>query len=372
MSQHSYNISDQVISIGSRPIKWKEVISLGILNMAIAISWIAYVEYQPVLLQTYQLEHFTGWLIGVKAILLIGMPALAGWVADRNLNHNRKFFTVYIVGINVTAMIFMLVATFSGIGIEYFPVVLLPILVILWLAGMAVFIAPAFSMLSTFADKRQLPLAMGVIILLTDMIYAMEPLVVNLVRFLGETGTFVTGGILVLGSGLWFYRITANEVQERVVRTARARSTRTEWRTVLVVGLLLGVGRAFLVEYIPWQSPVSAINGKEFSFILLGFAALIAFMSGGVVIQAGIRKVLNYASGLMLLGIVILIVCGPNSLLFISGSFLLAVGFAVMNVSGLPYLFSRISVRHITFAVGVFLGATALTEGVFEILAWAL
>jgi len=372
MKTYSEDFTSQTVSLHSTAIKWPEILSLGALNAAIAISWIAYLEYQPALLQQFQLQHLLGWLVIGKALILVTIPALSGWLADRNLNNKGKFFTVYMVGINGTAMIFMIVATLIGIGPESAFTAILPIMVILWLIGMAVFLAPAFSMLSSFAEKRQLPVAMGMIILITDMIYALEPLVVGLVQFLGPTFTFITGGVLVFGTGYLFYRLSSDEVYDRIQRTAGARSTRTEWRTVISIGLAIGIGRAFLVEYIPWQSPIEGISGKELSFMLLGFAAVTAFLVSRMVIRAGIRKVIRNTSLIMLLGIVIMIVCGGNQLLFLAGCLILAVGFALVNVSGLPYLFSRISVRQTTLAVGVFLGASALTEGIFEILNWLL
>ncbi|MEJ2005634.1 MAG: MFS transporter [Cyclobacteriaceae bacterium] len=300
--------------------------------------------------------------------VLVVIPPLSGWLADRNLNFNGKFFTTYQVGINGTAMIFIVVATLTAIGPESAMASMLPFMIILWLIGMSVFLAPAYSMLSSFADKRKLPIAMGVIILFTDMIYALEPLVVTLVQFLGETITFVTGGILVLGSGFLFYRLSSGQVTERIQRTSQARDTRSEWKTVIGIALTLGFGRAFLVEYIPWQSQLEGLSGKELSFVLLGLAAIVAFLCSRFVIRTGIHKMIRYSTFIMLLGISIMAVCGPNPVLFLAGCLLLAGAFGILNVSGLPYVFSRISARRATFAIGVFLGASAVFEGIFEIL----
>ena len=372
MNSSAPHISSETISINPSTVKWKEIISLGALNAAIAISWIAYLEYQPALLDKFHLGHLYGWLVVAKALILICIPVLAGWIADRNLILNGRFFTIYLVGINATAMIFMIVATITGFGPESPVAFLLPAMVICWLIGMALFLAPAFSMLTWFADKRRLPIAMGVIILLTDLIYALEPLVISLVRFLGETMTFVTGGILILGTGYLFYRLSAKDVFYRIQRTAHARSTRTEWGIVVSVALLVGLGRAFLVEYVPWQSPVGFMSGQEFSFLLLGLAAITAFLSSRIVIRTGIRKVINYAALIMGIGISVMLVGSANEVMFTGGCLILAFGFALVNVAGLPYVFSRISARHTTFAVGVFLGGTALAEGMMEILSFLL
>ncbi|MCA6075525.1 MFS transporter [Fulvivirga sedimenti] len=359
--------SQPVITLDNTSIKWPEVLSLGALNAAIAISWIAYLEYQPVLLQRFGLTGLSTLLVFVKALVLILVPVVAGWIADRNLARRSKYFMTYMIGISATAMIFMIVASIISLGPEHGIAAILPVMVVLWLIGMAVFIAPAYSMLVSFANKKNLPIAMGVVILITDLIYSLEPLVISLIQFFGETLTFVVGGILVLGTGYLFYRLTTDEVYERVQQSANPGSVKTSVSTILKIGLMLGVGRAFLVEYIPVNSPLKIFNGDQFSFMALGLAALIAFVSSRYVIRTGIRSVLQYTIGMMIIGILIILMAGNNSVLFVAGSLLLATGFGLANVSGLPYVFGRIAPRHITIGIGAFLGASAIAEGIFEI-----
>ncbi len=355
------------ISLSNTSIKWPEVLSLGALNAAIAISWIAYLEYQPVLLQRFGLTGLSTLLVFVKALVLIIVPVVAGYIADRNLARRSKYFMIYMIGISATAMIFMIVASIISLGPDHGIAAILPVMVVLWLIGMAVFIAPAYSMLVSFANKKNLPIAMGVLILITDLIYALEPLVISLIQFFGETLTFVVGGVLVLGTGYLFYRLTTDEVYERVQQSANSGSATTSVSTILKIGLMLGLGRAFLVEYIPVNSPLNMLTGDQFSFMALGAAALVAFAGSRFVIRKGIQSVLTYTTGVMILGILILLMAGSNSLLFIAGSLLLAGGFGLANVSGLPYVFSRIAPKHITIGIGAFLGASAIAEGIFEI-----
>lgn len=39
-------------------LKWREVYSLALLNAAVVISWIAYHEYQPVLMEKWKLPTY--------------------------------------------------------------------------------------------------------------------------------------------------------------------------------------------------------------------------------------------------------------------------------------------------------------------------
>ena len=359
------DITGTSVNLTNDTIKWPEILSLGALNAAIAISWIAYLEYQPVLLQRFSLTGLADLLMIAKALILVVIPILSGWASDKFLRKG-KYMMVYMTGISATAMIFMIVAGLISLGPENSLAAVLPVMVVLWLIGMAVFIAPAFAMLSAMADKHRLPLAMGVIILCTDLIYAAEPLVIELVRFFGETLTFVVGGILVLGTGYLFYRKTTDEADERIRQTLGPTvDVSTKWKTVIGVAMALGLGRAFLVEYIP-STNVIHMDARSYAFYLLGGAAVIAFASAPLVTRLGIRNVLQHASGLMGVGILMLLLGSTNQLIFITGSIFLALGFGLTNVSGLPYIFSKTSLRQVTTAIGVFLGVSAIAEGLFE------
>ena len=63
-------------------IKWPEIFSLASLNVAVAISWIAYSEYQTVILGEFGLNELGLFLIVAKAIILVTIPPLAGLLAD--------------------------------------------------------------------------------------------------------------------------------------------------------------------------------------------------------------------------------------------------------------------------------------------------
>ncbi len=95
-------------------LKWREVYSLGALNVAAVISWIAYHEYQPVLMQNLGITHLIDFMLIAKAIVLVTIPPIAGWLQDKILQRNGKFLIVFTVGIGATAMVFMVVATLIG------------------------------------------------------------------------------------------------------------------------------------------------------------------------------------------------------------------------------------------------------------------
>lgn len=358
----------------NKTVKWREIYSLAALNAAVVISWIAYHEYQPVLMEKFNFTSLVDFLIVTKAIVLVVIPPIAGLFADRIMKKNGKFFIIFTVGIGATAMIFMIVASIIGAGPVSVVRPFLPFMIILWLVSMNLFISPANSMIEAFAPVQKLPMVMGVLFLVTELIYALEPVVVSLVHFFGDTLTFVVGGVLIAGSGYLFHLVSSDEVIQRKQQLLASEDKKSQtfmsFLAILVIGLLLGLAKAFLVEFLPDYMDATfegfAINGEYVSFGLLGFAALLAFAIGGFVSRQNLTSVLMVGFGVLLVGVIVLILA-PNAPVFIVGGVLSAVAFSVINVSGLPYAIKSLTVNHLTYGVGIYLGASEIFTGLMEI-----
>jgi len=357
------------LDTSNKAIKWPEIFSLAALNAAIAISWIAYHEYQPIILEEYKLTDLLNVLVFGKAAVLVTIPPIAGYFADRYMKRLKKGFVVYIAGITITAMIFMIVATLLNLGKSGFILTFLPVMIVLWLISMNIFISPATSMLNSFSSLEKMPIALGIIVLLTDIIYAAEPVIDELVGFFGDTLTFVVGGVLISVTGYLFYRVSSNEIANRSdeMRHGETDEVKSDYFGVIGVGLLLGVGRALIVEYIPTQESTYFLTANYFSFILLGAAALAALLISKGIARWGYRKAVNLS--IPLLGISALVIWfGSSKFLFMASSIVLAGTVAIMSVSFLPLAFSRLNKKHISLGVGLFIGASAVFEGILEIL----
>jgi len=360
----------QATTIG---LRWREVYSLAALSAAVAISWIAYHEYQPALLDKFGLEELTNFLVVSKGIVLVLVPPIAGSLADLILRKTGRFFMVFSVGIGITAMVFMAIASVAGMGALSNIKMILPYMIILWLIAMNIFTSPALSMIDSFAPTQKLPLVVGFLFLVTQLIYALEPLVVELVQFFGATLTFIVGGVLIAGTGYLFHRVSSDEVIQRrktmMEQVAKSVSVK-DFAAILAVGFVLGVGNAFLVEFVPVKVAsfsASSQLGGYLSFALLGLSALLAFAMSGYVARRGFQKVLPLSVIGLLVALLMLLVA-PTFGLFIAAGVLLAIVFGLVNVSGLPFAISKLSVRNITYGIGVFIGASYITEGVLEYL----
>lgn len=360
------------VSLPNDRVKWPEVYGLVALNVAIAISWIAYQEYQPVLVRQFSLSELGGFMIITRAMVLVFIPPIAGFIADRLTVSYGKPFIVFTVGIIVTAMVFMIVASIIGLGPSQPLAAALPVMILLWLIGMNVFTAPAHSMVEMFASSRRLPVVMGVLVLVTDLIYALEPMVVLLVRTFGEVLTFVAGGILIMGTGYIFYRLTTDEIYDRKQHFLSSARQIMPWSVALVIattGLFLGVGRGFIEEYIPRSSVTVPVRKDVLSFMMMGSSALVAFVSGGFLSRNSILpigKAVTISSLLMVTGVAIIIMA-TGMFLQGAGMVLLCGSLGVAHVTCLPYAFKLLSVRNITFGIGLFLGASEIASGLLEI-----
>ena len=101
-----------------------------------------------------------------------------------------------------------------------------------------------------------------------------------MILFLGPSGTFITGGVLVVGSGMFFIRQTKDEIELRT-NPSIVRLQSIPMLMVIAIGLVLGLAHSFIFYVIPKNLyELSMLGGLEKSTIttyLLIFAALVSF-----------------------------------------------------------------------------------------------
>jgi MFS family permease len=363
-----------VTSTLEQKVKWPEIFSLGFLNAAVVISWIAYHEYQPVLIAKFEFESLVNFMVISKGIILVIIPPIAGLLADRMIAKKGNYFTIFTVGIGATAMVFMVVASMIGIGPISSIKTVLPGMIVLWLIAMNLFMSPANSMIDTFAPAQKLPIVVGFLFLVTELIYALEPVVVALVQFFGDTLTFVVGGILIAGSGYLFHRVSSNEVvmrKKELVETTEKKTNPMAFVAILIIGLQLGVGKAFVVEFFPTVM-VQRFTGMEESsgLIALGLLALAAFFAFGASFKIAALD-LNKVLPIGFIGVLIgagMILLGNQLWIYLIGGLIASLSFALVNVAGMPFAFKYLTAKHITYGIGIFIGASELFTGIFEIM----
>ena len=190
-------------------MEWKQLWSLTALYASIVIGWIAYYRYQPKLLVEFKFTDFTFILTLVQGIILVITPPIAGRLGDRFRFKDGHRMPIISTGISFAAMIFMAVAftLLSNPG-EIFKWVL-PILIVLWLFAMSIFTSPALSTLELFTPVDKLPKAMALLTIVANLLYSLEPVIVDIIDYLGAPLTFITGGVAVFVSG---YALKKNSI----------------------------------------------------------------------------------------------------------------------------------------------------------------
>jgi hypothetical protein len=354
-------------------IKWPEVWSLAALNASIVICWIAYHEYQPKLLAGFGLTHLDTILVYGKAIILILIPPLAGYVTDFFIKKSNKVYVVFLVGIGGTAMIFMIVATIIFQGPDSFLTPILPVMVILWLIGMNIFHSPANSLIDMFASAKNLPVVMGIIIFVTELLYALEPIVIALVDFFGATLTFVVGGILIGVSGYIFNKVSRNEVLIRKKEQSmddKDKSRKSNFLLIFSIALIFGIGHSFIVDYLPevfGNRFSTGLNTNYFSSFILFCVAVAAIPISRRVAKKSLINYIKWSIILLVIAILSIIII-PGLLAFIIGNVLLVIAFGILSVSALPIVIMNISVRNVTLGVGIFYGVSEIADGISDII----
>ncbi len=358
----------------SGTIKWTEVISLVFLNVAVHISWLAYYEYSPELLSAFSLEHYVGPLYWAKLIALVVVPALAGFALDRFIKVSQRALLVGTLGVIFTGIIFMMVTSTMVVGAGTVLASALPILIVLWLLGMNVFVAPAHSYLREFSALDKLPIAMAVIVFTADVIYALESVIVDFIVWMGPVVTFSVGGGSVLFSGLLFQYFVRNEAEERQAQELVDEGTQ-DMKVVfsaLFIGLVVGICHAVILHLYPFllghdQHEFFGLPDSFFPAAMFGLSALLAFVASRFVMV--VEPAPSYITGvvLLMLSIVVLFFGQSFGFIMISG-IICSAAFSLLSVAALPYLFARTNIRALGLVTGIYLGFTELADAAIELL----
>ncbi|MCU0391030.1 MAG: MFS transporter [Thermoflexibacter sp.] len=356
----------------NRSINWQQLFSLGALNAAVVISWIAYHNYQPKILEKFEVSDLALFMTIAQAIILVCIPPIAGLVGDYMIRKNGNHFVVMTVGISVTAMVFMAVAaTTAGNPVESLKLIL-PFMIVIWLISMNIFHSPANSMLELFAPAHQLPLAMSVLTLITELLYALEPVVVYIVDSIGASLTFVLGGVLLVISG-WYFKHTTKNVQLSRDSSNDDNYNEDHFAKIIIVGLAFGLANAILMNIFPslLEEKVSifaskSLEGKQYASIILAISALCAIPVSNYVQKIGVKRSLMIGLGFAF-SFITAIFASEIQVLTIAACIFFAISFSIVAVSSFPFVLENVSKRNITFGAGLFFGSFEVADGLMNI-----
>lgn len=352
----------------SKQTNWKQIYALLALNAAVVISWIAYHNYQPKVLELFHFQELSFFLVVSQALILVFIPSAAGWIGDSLIKRGGSSFIVFTIGVSVTAMVFMCVAFTVGTASTVDLTSALPFMIVVWLISMNIFHSPANSMLELFAPAKQLPAAMALMVMTTDLLYAFENQVVFFVDFIGPVYTFALGGVLLIITG-YFFRKSTKQVDLRR-EYAEADQRESNFLNVLMAGVFLGMATAAIKNLLPQWLPSSSDSWISvnwlISFVLI-VAAFAAWPLSTYVNKMGARTALIYGITGTFAGLLATYFFSTSLVVAVSLCILIGLSYSLASVAAFPLALHNLSPRHVTLGAGIFFGSVEIAEGLLNI-----
>jgi hypothetical protein len=358
-------------------IQWKQVVSLVALDIAIIISWIAYHEYQPKLLEQFGFTAFSLQLSIVQGIILFLTPPIAGWASDKLRQKGGERLPVVNIGISAVSMVFMAVAVTIFANPDGIIRMLFPVMIVFWLISMNIFHSPAISTVEMFVPPHKLPQVMAIFTLISDVSQSLEPSIIDLINFFGAPLTFVVGGVLVFSTGWWFQKsargLADQQSQQDVKRVIGEEERNSNLWVVFLTGTGLGIATTFFFSVFPdWANNrmtflvENGFKGSYFISLLIAISAFISLPMSKIVEKLGVLK-MSFLGLVLCLFLIIGVFVSREEIAL--GIFLLyPFAFALFSVSALPYSFSQINTSQKVFGIGLFFSGIELTSSIVDIL----
>lgn len=350
-------------------LKATQVLSLVVMVAAIVIGWIAYHNYQPKLLERYGLNQFSFFLVVAQALILIVTPPIAGYLGDKYRKKNGQRFRIISLGVGFAAMIFMTVA----LGFTTLPAnlvtILLPILVVFWLIAMNIFTSPAISTFELITPFEKQPIALAVLTLTAELLYALEPVIVPIIDAMGGAITFLAGGVLVTIAGL-LLRKSTKSIPDGLADTEGP--TETSWGEVIFAGIRLGIPTALVFNVLPdlfhhkLYPTFPDVPAQYMVSGMLGIAALVCLPMGKLAQGIGIQASQRLAFTVML-GAAAFMIIMESPIATVAFSIVFAVAFSMQSVSALPHALNRIAGYQKVLGVGIFFAGVEIPNAMVEI-----
>jgi MFS family permease len=360
-------------------IQWKQLWSLAALYGSVVIGWIAYQRYQPKLLVQFEFTNFTFLLIVVQGLILTITPMIAGRIGDRYRFEQGNRLPIISAGISFASMIFMAVAfTLLGNPGEVFKWIL-PVLIVLWLMAMSIFTSPALSTIESFMPVEKLPRAMAILTIVGNLLYALEPVIVDIIDFLGAPATFITGGVVVFVSGYALKKnaaaslLKSDSKDQTPTAEIKVDTQRSQYGFILLMGIALGVATSCLFNIFPsimdakLTDVLKGNNGGIISVGILIISALLSLPFSTLVTNYGLMRSFWISFILLLFSLVgILFLQSPLAILLMTAIF--AIGFTALSVSALPLAIGKANYYQKVFCVGVFFAGVEGVEAIMDII----
>jgi len=230
-----------------------------------------------------------------------------------------------------------------------------------------------------FTPVDKLPKAMAILTIVANLIYSLEPVIVDIIDFIGAPLTFITGGVVVFISGyalkknsLHLFSNTDNK-ERRPMAAITLDTQKSRYSYIFFLGIVLGVATTVMFNLFPavLEQKLGALvpqwNGKILLVDMLLLSAILSLPISSLVNRFGMDKSFRISLIFIIVSMVSIFVFQSVSVV-LPMTILYAVMFTSLSVSSLPLAIRSSNYYEKVFCVGIFFSGVALPDGILEIL----
>jgi hypothetical protein len=225
-----------------------------------------------------------------------------------------------------------------------------------------------------FAPKEQLPTAMAVITLVSGLVYALEPVIVDVINYIGAPLTFAVGGVAVALSGYALMRNSKDMFSKLGDEDVQPipKSRNSDYVLVITLGVAVGIVTSILFNLFPdrFETAMDAVFGRDVSgaivtTVILALSAILAIPMGKVAQKIGLNN--SVRTGVILLFLTTLgILFMENNVAMMLLLVVFAVAYTLASVSALPLAMEGINIKNKVLGVGFFYAGFELPNSILE------
>lgn len=352
-------------------VLWRQVGGLAAVQAAITLTWMIYRLYVPQLLAGFGFPGLEQPISILEDALAVAIEPIIGWLSDKQRQWMGSRFPLISLGIILSSALFIAIPAVFIFGKPYqvFRWVL-PVLIVAWALAMAVFRAPAVSLIGQYAVKTQLPQAMSVLILIGGLAGAARPIAGDFILGLGPGITFTIGSLVLLGA----VAVLRSQKPDMSVAQTPVNPTTNQPLSIPALGLIAVTGmsiacgtRLMLGEILP-KVLETQIVGIDVKLLLVGIAIALAFASlpaGIVATRAGNQRVT--IAGLVVTAMLLLaLVFAQGTAIWILIIALIA-SYSLVANGAIPFVLSLIPPHRGGLGVGVYFGGFSLAMSLYGV-----
>ena len=354
-------------------ILWGQVGGLAAVQAAITLTWMIYRIYLPQLLAAFGfpgLEHVVSIL---EDALAVALEPIMGGLSDKQRQWMGSRFPLISLGTILSSALFIAIPAVFIFGKPYQAFRwLLPVMLVAWALAMAVFRAPAVSLIGQYAVKTKLPQAMSVLILIGGLAGAARPIAGDFILSLGPAITFTIGSLVLLGA----VGVLRSQKPDMAVAETPINPTTNQPLSIPLLGLIAVIGmsvacgtRLMLGEIFPKVLETQLV-GTDVKLLMVGIAIALAFASlpaGIVATRAGNQRVT--IAGLVLAAFLLLALVfaqGAGTVCFLIIA--LIPSYSLVANGTIPFVLSLVPPHRGGLGVGVYFGGFSLAMSLYGLI----